>query len=186
MDREWDTPSLTAVSEQDDSQRSSVITSAETNSVLLAIMQEMLKCVADLTKKVYQRQHGPDDEPIDKSLLDDEFNEGEPASKRPCLDASVFQVLSSVGTNASTNSSQVETVETALPETPSSLIFDNITQELQMETPCVPRVLDQLATIANNLAREKLPNDTLASKYKLYDRLENCMALLTPLRSVIN
>ena len=67
-DRELDTPSLTAVSEQD-SQRSSVITSAETNSVLLATMQEMLKCVADLTKKVDQRQHGPDDEPIDKSLF---------------------------------------------------------------------------------------------------------------------
>ena len=87
--RELDTPSLTAVSEQDESQRSSVITSAETNSVLLATMQEMLKCIADLTKKVDQRQHGPDDEPIDESLLDDEFNEGEPASKRPCLDASV-------------------------------------------------------------------------------------------------
>lgn len=43
------------------------------------------KCVADLTKKVDQRQHGPDDEAIDESLLDDEFNEGEPASKRPCL-----------------------------------------------------------------------------------------------------
>ena len=88
-DRELDTPSLTAVSEQDDSQRSSVITSAETNSVLLATMLEMLKCVADLTKEVDQRQHGPDDEPIDESLLDDEFNEGEPASKRPCLDAIV-------------------------------------------------------------------------------------------------
>ena len=33
MDREWDTPSLTVVCQQDDSQRSSVITSAETNSV---------------------------------------------------------------------------------------------------------------------------------------------------------
>ena len=87
-DREWDTPSLTAVSEQDDSQRSSLITSAETNSVnsvLLATMQEMLKCVADLTKKADQRQHGPDDEPIDESPLDDEFNEGEPASKPGCL-----------------------------------------------------------------------------------------------------
>ena len=178
-DRELDTPSLTAVSEQDDSQRSSVITSAETNSVLLATMQEMLKCVADLTKKVDQPQHGPDDEPIDESLLDDEFNEGEPASKQPCLDASVSQMLSSAGTNASTDSAQVETVETASPETLSSSILDNIAQELQMEAPCAPRVLDQLATIANNLAREKLPDDTLASKYKLYDRPENCTALLT-------
>ena len=145
-DRELDTPSLTAVSEQDDSQRSSVITSAETNNVLLATMQEMLKCVADLTKKVDQRQHGPEDEPIDESLLDDEFNEGEPASKRPCLDASVSQMLSSAGTNASTDSAQVETVETASPETLSSSILDNIAQELQMEAPCAPRVLDQLAT----------------------------------------
>ena len=48
-----------------------------------------------------------------------------------------------------------------------------------MEALCAPRVLDQLATTANNLAREKLPDDTLSSKYKLYDRLENCTALLT-------
>ena len=145
MGREWDTPSLTAVSQQHDSQRTSVITSAETNSVQLAtmqFMQEMLKGVADLTKKVDQRLHGPDDEPIDESLLDDEFNEGEPASKRPCLDASVCQMLSSAGTNASTDSAQVETVETSSPETPSSSILDNIAEELQMEAPCAPRVLD--------------------------------------------
>ena len=142
-------------------------------------MQEMLKCVADLTKKVDQRQHGPDDEPIDESLLDDEFNEGKPASKQPCLDASVSQLLSSAGTSASTDSAQMETVETTSPETPSSSILDNIAQKLQMEAPCAPRVLDQLATIANNLAREKLPDDTLASKYKLYDSPENCTARLT-------
>ena len=113
------------------------------------------------------------------SQHDDEFNEGEPASKRPCLDASVSQMLSSAGTSASTDSAQVETVETASPETPSSSILDNIAQELQMEAPCVPRVLDQLATTANNLACEKLPDYTLSSKYKLYDRPENCTALLT-------
>ena len=139
----------------------------------------MLKCVADLTRKVDQRQHGPDDGPMDESLLDDEFNEGKPASKRPCLDAFVSQMLSSAGTNASTESAQVETVETASPDTPSSSILGNIPQELQMEALCAPRVLDQLVTTANNLAREKLPDYTLASKYKLYDRPENCTALLT-------
>ena len=63
--KEFDTLSLTAVSEQDDSHRSSVITSAEGNSVLLATIQEMQKYVADLTKNVNQRQHRPDDEPVD-------------------------------------------------------------------------------------------------------------------------
>ena len=138
-DRELDTPSLTAVSEQNDSQRSSVITSAETNSVLLATMQEMLKCVADLTKKVDQRQHGPDDEPIDESLLDDEFNEGEPASKRPCLDASVSQMLSSVGTNASTDSAQVETVKLLRLRRPQ-VRFSTISHKSFKWRPPVPLV----------------------------------------------
>ena len=39
--------------------------------------------------------------------------------------------------------------------------------------PCSLRVLDQLETIANNLTREKLPEDTLAQKHiKLYNRAE--------------
>ena len=88
-------------------------------------------------------------------------------------------MLPSAGTKASNDSAQVETVETASPETPSTSILDNIAQELQMEALCAPRVFDQLATIANNLAREKLPDDTLASKHKPYDRPENCTALLT-------
>ena len=87
--------------------------------------------------------------------------------------------LTAVSEQDDSQRSSVITVETASPETPSSSILDNIAQELQMEAPCAPRVLDQLATIANNLAREKLPDDTLASKYKLYDRPENCTALLT-------
>lgn len=84
---------------------------ADTNSVLLAKMREMLKCVAHLIKKVDQRQHCPDDEPIDESLLENDFNEGEPTSKRPCIDASVSQMLSSAGTSASTDSAELETVQ---------------------------------------------------------------------------
>ena len=46
-----------------------------------------------------------------------------------------------------------------------------------MEASCSPRVHYQLAKIVNNLAREKLPDDTLSTKYKLYERPENCDAL---------
>ena len=47
-----------------------------------------------------------------------------------------------------------------------------------MEAPCAPPVHDQLATIVNNLTREKLPDEMIATKYKLYDRPENFDALI--------
>ena len=37
---------------------------------------------------------------------------------------------------------------------------------------------EQLAKIVNNLTREKLPDNTLSGKYKLYERPENCSALI--------
>ena len=48
-----------------------------------------------------------------------------------------------------------------------------------MEAPCAQRIHDQLATIVNNLAREKLPDETMAAKYKLYKRTENYYKLIS-------
>ncbi|XP_028415993.1 uncharacterized protein LOC114539556 [Dendronephthya gigantea] len=173
-----ETPEITVSQDSDNSQRSSVITDAETNNVLLSTMQALLKGMTEMSQAFKKSQQDDDD-----SWLDDEVDDGgEPQAKRPCLETSVSQLLSSAVTNdgpsTSAESGQPMTVESAQAQPSTSSILDNIAQELQMEEPCAPRVHDQLATIVNNLARERLPDDTVATKYKLYDRPENCGALV--------
>ena len=101
------------------------------------------------------------------SWLDDEvIDEDEPPPKRSCLETSVSQLLSlratSEASSTSTASGTCTTVDNDQPS--SSSILDNIASELQMEATCTPRIHYQLATIVNNLARKKLPDETLTGK----------------------
>ena len=112
---------------------------------------------------------------MEESLLDEDPADEEPAAKRQCLEASVTQLLSSASASDGGEGNQGSTQS----DTPSSSIsLENIAQEFQMEAPCAAPVQDKLATIANNLAREKLPDETLIAKYKLNDRPENCTAFI--------
>ena len=171
-----ETPEITVSHDSETPQRASAITDAETNNVLLSTMQALLKGMTEMSQAMKKSHQDEDD-----SWLDDEVTDGdEPQAKRPCLETSVSQLLSSAATSevpsTSVESGQRTTVDDDEPSTSS--ILENIAQELQMEAPCAPRVHDQLATIVNNLAREKLPDETIATKYKLYDRPENCDALI--------
>ena len=60
---------------------------------------------------------------------------------RPCLETSFSHLLSSAATGEAPG---------------TSVILDNIAPKLQMEAHWAPRIDDQLATIANNLVREKI------------------------------
>ena len=115
----------------------------------------------------------------DDSWLNDEvIDEDEPLPKRPCLETSVSQLVSLAATSEASSTSVASgtctTVDNNQPS--SSSILDNIAPELQMEATCSPRIHYELATIVNNLARQKLPDETLATKYKLYEQLKNCDA----------
>ena len=141
-----------------------------------ATMEEMVKTMTHLSQSVDQLQR-PIHQPMDESLLHEDPADGEPATKTQCLEASVTQLLSSASASDGGEGNQGSTQS----DTPSGSILENITQEFQMEASCAPPVQDKLETIANNLAREKLPDETLIAKYKLYDRPENCTAFI-PIR----
>ena len=124
-------------------------------------------------------QLSTEDNNDEDSWLDDEVDAVEPlATKRPCLDNTVSKLISLARVNDS-GAGTCGIVNTEAST--SSATLANIAQEFQMETPCSPPVLEDFATIVNNLARDKLPDETIATKFKLYDRPSNCGGL-TPVK----
>ena len=170
-----ETPEITVSQDSETPQRASAITDPDTNNALLSTVQASLQGMTEMSQAMKKAQQDEDD-----SWLDEVNDEHEPPAKRPCLETSVSQLISSAATSEAPSTSVASgtctTVDNDQPSTSS--ILDNIAQELQMEAPCAPRIHDQLATIVDNLAREKLPDEALATKYKLYERPENCDALI--------
>lgn len=61
---------------------------------------------------------------------------------------------------------------------PSSLILVNIAREFWMETPCSPPVRKDLRRSSTVWRAKNFPDETIAAKFKLYDRPSNCEGLI--------
>ena len=113
-------------------------------------MQEMIHGISKLSKIVKQLAYQPDSEELDNDHQLHSDDDGlEPAVQNQCLDVSVSNLLSSAsGANGDSEKetgkkSDHEIVDPPAGKTATITILDNVAQELQMEAPCAPRLLDK-------------------------------------------
>ena len=116
-----ETPEITVSQDSETHQRASAITDAETNNVLLSTMQALLKGMTEMSQAMKKSNQDEDD-----SWLDDEVTDAdEPQAKRPCLETSVSQLLSSAATSEVPSTNSVESGQRTTLDNDPPIVIDS-------------------------------------------------------------